>query len=163
MEILQLPALRSSCRSLPCRAQLKCQLTGFGVSSLTLRPTVSRPVCLRKSTHLGLKPRSLLLSDSCRFVDVGRSLWREDDSVVHNCCWPSPAQSLSGPRPLGPATIFYCLMYETGEATEKRTNISIVTARLYKRPCIGKKISGRGPQGALHQDELIGGKPPVVK
>jgi hypothetical protein len=26
-----------------------------------------------------------------------------------------------------------------------------------------KKISGRGPQGAWRQDELIGGKPPVVK
>jgi hypothetical protein len=26
-----------------------------------------------------------------------------------------------------------------------------------------KKISGRGPQGAPRQDELIGGKPPVVK
>jgi hypothetical protein len=26
-----------------------------------------------------------------------------------------------------------------------------------------KKISGRGPQGAWHQYELIGGKPPVVK
>jgi hypothetical protein len=29
-------------------------------------------------THLGLTTRFLLLSDSCRFVDVGRSLWRED-------------------------------------------------------------------------------------
>jgi hypothetical protein len=26
-----------------------------------------------------------------------------------------------------------------------------------------KKISGRQSQGAWHQDELIGGKPPVVK
>jgi hypothetical protein len=26
-----------------------------------------------------------------------------------------------------------------------------------------KKIFGREPQGAWHQDELIGGKPPVVK
>jgi hypothetical protein len=26
-----------------------------------------------------------------------------------------------------------------------------------------KKISGREPQGAWHQDELIGGKPPVIK
>jgi hypothetical protein len=26
-----------------------------------------------------------------------------------------------------------------------------------------KKISGRVPQGAWHPDELIGGKPPVVK
>jgi hypothetical protein len=26
-----------------------------------------------------------------------------------------------------------------------------------------KKKSGRAPQGAWHEDELIGGKPPVVK
>jgi hypothetical protein len=37
---------------------------------------------LVSSTHLGLTTRSLLLSDSCGLVDVGRSLWREDGSVV---------------------------------------------------------------------------------
>jgi hypothetical protein len=37
---------------------------------------------LMSSTRLGLKIRSLLLSGSCRLVDVGRSLWREDGSVV---------------------------------------------------------------------------------
>jgi hypothetical protein len=51
---------------------------------------------LEWSTHLGLTTRSLLLSDSCGFVHVGRSLWREDGSVVYNCYWSSPAQSFSG-------------------------------------------------------------------
>jgi hypothetical protein len=37
---------------------------------------------LVSSTHLGLTTRSLLLSDTCRLVEVGRSLWREDGSVV---------------------------------------------------------------------------------
>jgi hypothetical protein len=55
------------------------------------RRPVSQSV-LMSSTHLEPKTRFLLLSDSCRFVDVGRPLWREDGSVVHNCCWPSPAQ-----------------------------------------------------------------------
>jgi hypothetical protein len=32
-------------------------------------------------------------SDSCRFVDVGCPLWREDRSVTYNCCWSSPTQS----------------------------------------------------------------------
>jgi hypothetical protein len=32
--------------------------------------------------HLGLTTRSLLLLDSCKLVDVGRSLWRGDGSVV---------------------------------------------------------------------------------
>jgi hypothetical protein len=44
---------------------------------------------------------------------MGRSLWREDWSVVYNCCWPSLAQSFSGPSPLRLATIFYCLSFET--------------------------------------------------
>jgi hypothetical protein len=43
---------------------------------------------LEWSTHLGFTTRFLLLSDSCEFVDVGRSLWRGDGSVVYNCCWP---------------------------------------------------------------------------
>jgi hypothetical protein len=51
-----------------------------------LRPTVSWPV-----------GQILLLSDSCRFVDVGHPLWWEDVSVIYNCCWPSPAHSHLGP------------------------------------------------------------------
>jgi hypothetical protein len=57
--------------------------------SLMLRPTDSRPV------YLGIKHSSwaydeifLSLSDSCVFVDMGSSLWREDGSVVYNCFWP---------------------------------------------------------------------------
>jgi hypothetical protein len=29
------------------------------------------------------------------------------------CCWPLPVQSFSGPSPLGLATVFYCLRFET--------------------------------------------------
>jgi hypothetical protein len=39
------------------------------------------------STHLGLTTRFLVLSHSFRLVDVGRSLWRENESAVCNCCW----------------------------------------------------------------------------
>jgi hypothetical protein len=73
-----------------------------------LRPTVSRPVCLGVKLHLGPTTRFLILPDNCRFVDVGRPLWRENWSVVYNCCWSSPAQSFSGPSPTGLMTIFYC-------------------------------------------------------
>jgi hypothetical protein len=38
---------------------------------------------------------------------------REDGSVVQNCCWPSPAQSFSGPSPAVLMTILYCLRFET--------------------------------------------------
>jgi hypothetical protein len=57
--------------------------------------------------------RYLLLFDSYGHVFVGRLLWREDGSVFCICCWPSPAQSFSGPSPLGLAAIFYCLSFET--------------------------------------------------
>jgi hypothetical protein len=53
------------------------------------------------------------MPDSCGFFDVGRFLWREDGSVVYNCCWASPAHSFSGPSPVGLATIFYCLRFGT--------------------------------------------------
>jgi hypothetical protein len=68
---------------------------------------------LEWSIRLGLMTRFFLLSDNCGFVDVGRSLWREDESVGYNCCWPSPAQSFSGSSSVGLATIFYCLRFET--------------------------------------------------
>jgi hypothetical protein len=44
---------------------------------------------------------------------VGCPLWREDGSVFCICCWSLPAQSFSGPSPLGLATVFYCLRFET--------------------------------------------------
>jgi hypothetical protein len=68
-------------------------LQGCILSSRVLcydRRSASQSV-LEWSTHMGLKIRFLLLSDSRGFVDVGRSLWREDRSVVYNCCWSSPA------------------------------------------------------------------------
>jgi hypothetical protein len=95
-------------------------LTGWRISHNWLRVWVlcydRRSVgqsALEKSTHLGLTTKFLLLSDSYGFVDVGRSLWREVVSVVYNCCWSSPAQSFSGPSPVGLATIFYCPRFET--------------------------------------------------
>jgi hypothetical protein len=97
-----------------CRILYSTSLLSLSLSlSLILRPTVSRPVCLGIKHPLGLTTRSWLLSDSCWFVDMGRYLWREGGSVVCNCYWLSPAQSLSGPSPLGLATIFYCLRFET--------------------------------------------------
>jgi hypothetical protein len=47
------------------------------------------------------------------FVDVGRSLWRENGCSVYNCCWSSPEQSFLGPSPAGLVTMFYCLKFGT--------------------------------------------------
>jgi hypothetical protein len=66
----------------------------------------SPPIC-------DLKTRFLLLSDSCGFVDVGRPLWRKDGSVVHNCCWSSPAHLFLNASPAGLIAIFYCHRFDT--------------------------------------------------
>jgi hypothetical protein len=47
-----------------------------------------------KAPIWGLWPDFLLLSDSCGFVDVGCSLWRDNGSVVYNCCWPALASAV---------------------------------------------------------------------
>jgi hypothetical protein len=52
-------------------------------------------------------------SDSYVLDSVGRPLSREDGSVYCICRWPLPAQSFSGPSPLGLVTVFYCLRFET--------------------------------------------------
>jgi hypothetical protein len=47
-------------------------------------------------------------------------------SVVWNCLWFSPAQSFSGPSPLGLVTIFYCLRIETSLSSPPMTRNTTV-------------------------------------
>jgi hypothetical protein len=60
-------------------------------------------------------------SDSYVLDSVGRPLWREDGSVFCMCRWPMPAQSFSGPSPLGLATVFHCLRSETSFSSPPTT------------------------------------------
>jgi hypothetical protein len=63
-----------------------------------------------------LAPSPLRLTARIFFFQLntwGHGLWRENGSVIYNCCWPSPAHSFSGPSPVGLATIFNCLRFET--------------------------------------------------
>jgi hypothetical protein len=88
---------------------------------------------------------------SCFFV--GRPLWREDGSVFCICCWPLPAQSFSGPKPLVLATIFYCLIWDflfvasydsqgLGGGIRPRLSLAILqTAPLQKRGTEHRKHS----------------------
>jgi hypothetical protein len=87
---------------------------------VTLQPIVNWPLCLGFWYPSGTHDHILLLSDSYGFVDVGRPLWRQDGSVVNSCCRTSPAQSSSGPSPVGLATIFYCLKFETRPTSRTR-------------------------------------------
>jgi hypothetical protein len=70
--------------------------------------------------------RFLLLSDSCGFVDVGRSLWREDRFVVFSCYWSSPAQSFLGFEFRYTSAIFHCLIYETSFSSPPTTRRATV-------------------------------------
>jgi hypothetical protein len=70
-----------------------------------------------KAPIWGLRPDFYYCQTVAGFVCMGRSLWREDGSVVYFFCWsPSPAQSFSGPSSVGLATIFYCLSFETSHS-----------------------------------------------
>jgi hypothetical protein len=58
------------------------------------------------------------------------------------CCWPLPAQSFSGPSPLGLQPVFYCLRFETslsvafydsqghGEGIQPRLHTGFLQTRL---------------------------------
>jgi hypothetical protein len=74
--------------------------------SVSLSVLVSSPIW-------GSWPDIYYLCDSYGLLFVGRPLWREDGCIVCICCWSLPLQSFWGPSPLGLATIFYCLKFET--------------------------------------------------
>jgi hypothetical protein len=63
--------------------------------SLILRLTASRPVCLGIKHPSGGLRTHFYYCHIISCVDMGRSLWREDWSVVCNCCWSSPAHQFS--------------------------------------------------------------------
>jgi hypothetical protein len=108
-----------------------------------LRPTVSRPVSWNEAPIRGSRPDFYYCQTVGVFVDVGRSFWQEDRSIVYNCCWPSPAQLFSGRSPVGLATLFYWLRFETNCKVK-------VTLRL----TVGQSVSKswcRAPSGAHDQ------------
>jgi hypothetical protein len=81
-----------------------------------VRITLRRAV-YRESVRLGDKPLEIHDQKFSKWtlavtVLMSHPLWREDESVVYNCRWSSPAQSFSGPSPTGLMITFYSLRFE---------------------------------------------------
>jgi hypothetical protein len=93
-------------------APIRLYILSLSLVCLVLRSKVSRPVCLRIDYPSGAYDQFCITVRHLR-VYVGYSLRREDGSVVCKCCWSLPAQSFLGPSPVGLATIFYSLRFET--------------------------------------------------
>jgi hypothetical protein len=60
----------------------ECAISVKSKSKLCYKRQLVSQSVLEYSPHLGLTTRFLFLSGRCGFVNVGRSLWREDGSVV---------------------------------------------------------------------------------
>jgi hypothetical protein len=81
---------------------------------VTLRLAVYQQSVHLRSKHLKTHDQSFFFNWTlAAIVLMWHPLWREDASVVYNCCWSSPAQSISGPSPAGLMTTFYCFRFET--------------------------------------------------
>jgi hypothetical protein len=89
-----------------------CTTHNFRVRD-TLRPEV-----YHQSVRFGAKliqthDHSFFQLITCGYSSYVTPVWREDESVVYNCCWSSSAQLFSGPSPVGLMTTSYCVRFET--------------------------------------------------
>jgi hypothetical protein len=78
---------------------------------VTLPPTVSRLIWLGFKQSSGAQDQ--ITVRQLRVCWRRAPLWREERSVVYNCCWASPAQSFSGSNPSRLMSTFYCHRFET--------------------------------------------------
>jgi hypothetical protein len=67
--------------------------TKFEPESYVTTDGQSASLSWNKSPIWGLRPDFITVRQLR--IYVGRCLWQDDGSVVYNCCWSSPAQSLS--------------------------------------------------------------------
>jgi hypothetical protein len=100
--------------------QMNCQLKVKVTLRLTVGQSVSQSVSLGVEAHLGLMTRFLLLFRSYGLVFVKRPLWREDGCLLYMLLALASTVFL-GSEPLGLATIFYCLRFETNFSSPPTT------------------------------------------
>jgi hypothetical protein len=103
----------------------------------------------------------IFITVSCGFVDVGYPLWREDGSVIYNSCWPSSAESFSGPSPAG-LMIIFTLRFENPQTWRARFHIYIPQWQLYPQALgslFAVSYDSQGDSGnirtRLHRDGLM--------
>jgi hypothetical protein len=96
----------------PSRAE-PSRVESSRVKSYITTDAQSASLSCNKAPIWDLRPDFYYCRTVADLLTMGSSLWREDGSVVYNCCWSSPAQSFSGPSSVGLATIFYSLRFET--------------------------------------------------
>jgi hypothetical protein len=105
---------------------------------------------LLSGTHLGpatnFFPLFNCFIDSCRFVYLGRPIWREVGSVVFSCCWASPAEAFSGLCPSENDDHIFMI-------SELKVKVK-VTLQLTVSQSLSRLVlvitSGLGPHGKLH-------------
>jgi hypothetical protein len=120
--------------------------------------SVSQSVSLGVEPHLGPMARHTFWQ--LRSCFVGRPLWLEDGSVFCICCWPLPAQSFLGPSPLGLASIFYCLRFETSlyvASYDSQGHGGGIRSRLHTGRLTPRSLYRRGNSTRYPLDRRLGG------
>jgi hypothetical protein len=88
----------------------------YSVYPASVRVRVTSRLAVYRKSVLATSPLRLTTNNfifqlnTCGYSPYVNPLWRDDGSVVYNCCWSSPAKTFSGRSPAGLTTTFYRLV-----------------------------------------------------
>jgi hypothetical protein len=108
-----------------------------------LRPTVNRPACPGIRRPSGTRDKFFFnLYGNCIQTLSGLlllgTLSDVKTSLICSCCWASPAQPFSGPRPAGLMILFYSLNSETPPSLEDQVPVCIFLRNRLAQLCLRK-------------------------